>query len=287
MGNDRYDGGAGSDTVSFSGTNKSVSIDLAAGIARPYDGSETLASIENAIGGNANDTLAGDAGANRLEGGAGDDVLSGLAGDDLLLGGDGDDILQGGMGNDTYDGGAGSDTVSYAGTNKSVFVDLAAGIARPFYGNETLVSIENVVGGNAGDTLRGDGGANALSGGAGNDLLAGGGGDDQLDGGLGADRFHFAALDLPGGDGRDTIVGFERNSDILSFSDLVDADDDGVAELDDLLASVASVTDAGAGGNVIVAFDNGASITFTGVGTGTVDSLTDLVNDATTQIQVS
>jgi hypothetical protein len=60
-----------------------------------------------------------------------------------------------------------------------------------------------------------------------------------------------------------------------------------VAELGDLLAAVASVTDAGAGGNVIVAFENGASITFTGIGTGAVDSLTDLVNDAATQIQVS
>jgi hypothetical protein len=60
-----------------------------------------------------------------------------------------------------------------------------------------------------------------------------------------------------------------------------------MTRLDDLLASVTSVTDTGVGGNVIVAFDNGAAITFAGAGTGAVDSLTDLVNDATTQIQVS
>jgi Ca2+-binding RTX toxin-like protein len=287
MGNDRYDGGAGSDTVSFSGTNKSVSIDLAAGLAKPYDGSETLLSIENAIGGNASDTLAGDAGANRLQGGAGNDVLSGLAGDDLLLGGDGDDTLRGGMGNDTYDGGAGSDTVSYSAASKSLFVDLTAGIANFSDGSEQLVSIESVTGGKGNDTLVGDSGANRLHGGAGNDVLRGLAGDDVLDGGLGADRFHFAALDLAGGDGRDTIVGFERNADILSFSDLVDADDDGTTRLDDLLASVTSVTDTGVGGDVTVAFDNGAAITFAGAGTGAVDSLTDLVNDATTQIQVS
>src|SRR3546814_8767492 len=79
----------------------------------------------NAVSGNANDTLAGASGANRLDGGAGNDLLRGLAGDDLLLGGDGDDSLQGGTGSDTYDGGAGSDTVSYSGSNTSLFVDLA------------------------------------------------------------------------------------------------------------------------------------------------------------------
>jgi len=287
MGSDRYDGGAGSDTVSFSGTNKSVSIDLAAGLAKPYGGSETLASIENAIGGNANDTLAGDAGANRLEGGAGNDVLTGLAGEDFLLGGNGDDSMQGGAGTDIYDGGAGSDTVIYSGAGRSVFVDLSRDLAKLVEGDEQLISIENVIGGKANDTLIGDGGANRLVGGAGNDVLRGLAGDDVLDGGLGVDRFHFGALDLAGGDGRDTVRGFERNTDILSFGDLIDADEDGAVRLDDLLAAVASVTDARAGGNVIVAFDNGASITFTGVGTGAVDSLTDLVNDATTQIQVS
>jgi Ca2+-binding RTX toxin-like protein len=224
------------------------------------------------------DSLTGTAAADTLDGGDGNDLLRGLAGDDLLLGGAGDETLQGGMGSDTYDGGSGSDTVSYSGTNKSVFVDLAAGIARPYDGTEILISIENAISGNAGDTLHGDDGANALSGGA---------GDDLLDGGLGADRFHFAALDLAGGDGQDVIRGFERSADILSFSDLVDANDDGTIALDDLLASVTSVTDTGSGGNVAVAFDNGASITFTGVGTGAVDSLTDLVNDAATQIQVS
>jgi beta-glucanase (GH16 family) len=286
-GSDTYHGGSGSDTVSYSGASKSLFVDLAADIAKFYDGSEQLVSIENVIGGTANDTLAGDSGANRLDGGDGNDALCGLAGDDLLLGGGGDDSMQGGDGTDTYDGGAGSDTVSYSAASKSLFVDLTAGIANFSDGSEQLVSIESVTGGKGNDTLVGDSGANRLHGGAGNDVLRGLAGDDVLDGGLGADRFHFAALDLAGGDGRDTIVGFERNADILSFSDLVDADDDGTTRLDDLLASVTSVTDTGVGGDVTVAFDNGAAITFAGAGTGVVDSLTDLVNDATTQIQVS
>src|SRR3546814_17265949 len=103
--------------------------------------------------------------------GGGNDVLRGLAGEDLLLGGDGDDSLQGGMGSDIYNGGAGSDTVSYSGSNTSLFIDIAAGVAKLYDGSETLISMENAVGGNANDTLAGASGANRLAGGAGNDLL--------------------------------------------------------------------------------------------------------------------
>src|SRR3546814_9010581 len=85
--------------------------------------------------------------------GGGNDVLRGLAGEDLLLGGDGDDSLQGGMGSDIYNGGAGSDTVSYSGSNTSLFIDIAAGVAKLYDGSETLISMENAVGGNANDTL--------------------------------------------------------------------------------------------------------------------------------------
>src|SRR3546814_12812721 len=77
--------------------------------------------------------------ADTLDGGGGNDVLRGLAGEDLLLGGDGDDSLQGGMGSDIYNGGAGSDTVSYSGSNTSVFIDLAAGVAKLYDGSEPLI----------------------------------------------------------------------------------------------------------------------------------------------------
>lgn len=286
-GADTYDGGAGSDTVTYAGATTGLAADLGAGIANLYNGDEQLLLIENLIGGSGNDTLVGDAGANRLDGGAGNDVLSGLAGEDLLFGGAGDDTLQGGGGDDSYDGGQGSDTVSFAGAGKSLSVDLAAGIATFSGGSEQLVSIENVIGGSAGDTLSGDDGTNRLDGGAGNDVLRGLGGNDVLVGGAGSDSFGFARLDQTGGDGADTILDFSRGQDRLSFADLVDADDDGGIDLDDLLAAVDSVTDSGLGGSVTVAFDSGASITFTGAGTGATQSLADLVNDAATQIQVA
>ncbi|MEQ9608974.1 MAG: hypothetical protein RLN99_15040, partial [Kiloniellaceae bacterium] len=121
----------------------------------------------------------------------------------------------------------------------------------------------------------------------GKDRLTGAGGDDLLDGGAGADTYRFAKLDTAGGDGDDSIAGFARGQDILAFDDVVDANDDGDSDLDDLLAAVSDVSDGGAGGDVTVAFDNGASITFIGSGTGSVESLTDLVNNTATQIQVS
>ncbi|HMA14095.1 MAG: family 16 glycosylhydrolase, partial [Bacteroidota bacterium] len=284
---DTYDGGAGRDTVTYAGATIGLAANLGTGIANLYNGDEQLLFIENLIGGSGNDTLIGDAGANRLDGGAGNDLLFGFAGEDLLVGGAGDDTLQGGGGDDRYDGGAGSDTVSYASAGKSLAVDLAAGTATFTGGSERLDSIENVIGGSAGDTLSGGEGANRLDGGAGNDVLRGLGGNDTLIGGAGSDTFGFARLDQAGGDGADTIVDFSKSQDRLSFTDLVDADDDGAIDLDDLLASVASVTDTGQGGRVTVAFDNGASITFTGAGTGAIDSLDDLVADAAKQIQVS
>jgi Ca2+-binding RTX toxin-like protein len=40
-------------------------------------GTDTLTSIENLVGSDFNDTLTGDAGANKLEGGVGNDTLNG------------------------------------------------------------------------------------------------------------------------------------------------------------------------------------------------------------------
>ncbi|WP_193366881.1 family 16 glycosylhydrolase [Pelagibius marinus] len=232
------------------------------------------------------DTLTGSSGADTLRGGAGDDDLRALAGDDLLFGGSGDDSLNGGAGFDSLDGGSGSDTVDYAAARLALSVDLLQETAVFGGGLEVLVSIENVRGGSGADTLSGGNGANALYGGAGGDNLNGRGGDDLLDGGWGADFFFFSGLDLPGGDGQDTIAGFESGQDRLGFADVTDADGDGDRDLDDLLAAVSEVTDGGAGGDVVVSFGNGASITFAGLGSGAVETLTDLVDDPAGQLRV-
>jgi Ca2+-binding RTX toxin-like protein len=56
-------------------------------------GGATLASIENALGGNFNDSLTGNGGANFFRGSAGNDTLNGKAGVDRLNGGAGNDAF--------------------------------------------------------------------------------------------------------------------------------------------------------------------------------------------------
>lgn len=232
------------------------------------------------------DTIVGGAGADILLGGAGDDLLAGKAGGDRLYGQAGDDLLRGNAGLDAFHGGPGNDTVDFAATRTSVLVDLAAGRVKLGVGTETLESIENAIGSFGADTLAGDAGDNRLVGGHGRDRLNGRQGDDSLTGGTAGDTFVFGRLDRPGGDGDDRIADFQRGGDRLAFRDLADSDGDGERDLDDLLAAVSSVTDHGIGKTVIVAFDNGASVTFEGRGTGQVASLTDLVKDAETQLLI-
>lgn len=132
-----------------------------------------------------------------MSGGDGNDVLDGRNGNDELRGGAGDDVLIGGGGSDSLDGGTGIDTASFASFSTPVVANLATGTATVGGAVDTLISIENLVGGSGSDALSGDSGANMLDGGAGNDNLFGGDGDDMLVGGSGTDAFD-------GGNGRDT-----------------------------------------------------------------------------------
>jgi hypothetical protein len=83
----------------------------------------------------------------------------------LALAGTGDDLLTGGAGRDTLDGGDGRDRVSFLG-GPAVTVDLAdPGPDGPASEQDGLQSIEEVIGSEEADTLRGDGGADLLEGG--------------------------------------------------------------------------------------------------------------------------
>jgi Ca2+-binding RTX toxin-like protein len=190
LGNDTLVGGDGSDTASYAGTTGSVVVNLstavfasglgnvAANRSAGAAGLDTLTTIENVIGGDGNDTIVGSAAANVLTGGAGNDVLVG------------------GAGNDVLDGGAGIDTASYATNTVAVTVNLTAGTATSAgvggSGTDTLISIENAIGGSAADTLTGNAGANRLEGGGGADTLVASAGSDFLAGGAGTDIAVFA-----------------------------------------------------------------------------------------------
>ncbi len=141
-GNDILDGGAGSDTVSYAAATGGVAVDLS-NIGLQAVGadqsSDTLLLIENLLGSSFNDTLKGDAGANRLVGGGGNNTLAGQAGNDILdvslghfdtvNGGDGDDLIVAGAAfgtGDAIDGGIGFDTLQLSGNYGHAGVSLTA-----------------------------------------------------------------------------------------------------------------------------------------------------------------
>ena len=91
-GRDVVNGGSGSDTIDYSDATKAVNIDLHGKRSAGGD-SDTLVSIENAIGSAFDDTFRGSNKDNILEGGAGDDILRGFTGSDTLIGGSGADTF--------------------------------------------------------------------------------------------------------------------------------------------------------------------------------------------------
>jgi Ca2+-binding RTX toxin-like protein len=162
------DGGSGADTTSYAASAAGMIVTISSGgvgngVAISLDGeiSDALTSIENVIGSNSADQITGSSAANVLEGRGGNDTLDG----------------RGGV--NTLDGGSGTDTVTYASASSAVFVDLTLGVGLGGdSSNDTLISIENVIGSGVTDSLSGNGFANTLDGRGGADLMAGRGGND-------------------------------------------------------------------------------------------------------------
>ena len=210
LGDDDLRGGTGSDWVDYSGTAGPWGVDLAAGTATRGDQTDTLTGIENIRGSQGDDTLLGDAEANRIEGRGGNDVIGGRSGDDSLTGGFGndrisgglgDDLISGGAGFDRMDGGRGRDTVDFSHASSGWTLDLREELAtRANWGSERIANFENAIGGQGADLIRGSDGDNTLWGEDGNDHIIGYQGNDRLFGGLGDDT-------LVGHDGDDIIQG--------------------------------------------------------------------------------
>ncbi|HEX8258317.1 MAG TPA: hypothetical protein VF589_11855, partial [Allosphingosinicella sp.] len=255
---DRIDGGAGSDTISFSAWGReehyvyhgrswgAVEVDLAAGYSEETAlksgtvretterfGRDTLIGIENVIG-------------------------TGLG--DRLLGDDSDNIIAPGAGNDFVDGRGGSDTVDYGAARAAVAIDLGAKTAEEagsgapsrqvswtdadgnsqtalveadgaVASRDRLLNIENAIGSAHADRLVGSAAANWLDGGRGNDALGWSGGGDTLVGGAGSDTADYSAaaaaalIDLAAGAGSvsgqagtDTLIAIE-NASGTAFAD--------------------------------------------------------------------
>lgn len=192
----------------------------------------------------ANDHIFGRGGNDTLRGFGGNDQLFGGSANDQLFGGTGNDLLKGGLNDDLLNGGLGADTADYSnasinppgpvgpifttGANSGVTIDLNLMAAQNTGGSgtDTLVSIENLIGTNFNDALKGNSANNVLSGLAGNDTLHGGAGDDTLDGGIGNDTLlGFTGDDtLNGGDGNDRLLG-GSGDDVLDGGDGSDTAD--------------------------------------------------------------
>lgn len=306
LGVDVFDGGAGNDTADFRYNEMAWTLDLSNGQAIGEDNTtETLTSIENLIGGTSNDSLIGSADVNVLMGQAGDDTLAGLDGndtlygdggndylmggdgDDALFGGDGDDTLDGGLGVDSFDGGDGVDTADFSYNTMSWTLNLATGQAvAEDNTTETLVSIENLVGGSSDDILIGDSGDNVLAGLGGNDTLRGGAGDDVMEGGDGDDTFEGQGGTkwITTGAGNDIIV-LHANSGDLQVDDFTDGSDKidlrGTGVTIDTAAQDVTVTEY-SGDGVLVEYGT-SQVWLAGVATGHITFADDFIFDESSQ----
>jgi|CXWL01.1.fsa_nt_gi Ca2+-binding RTX toxin-like protein len=252
---DRLIGGAGDDFLWGDAYTTGI-------VEQHPDGSVTIINLTGVLrpdddvldGGEGNDYLSGDGGADTLDGGVGDDVLWGdseegltflyamTPGDDFLTGDAGNDQLAGGAGDDVLLGGSGKDLLF--GDDESVGVALQ--------GDDWLE------GGEGDDQLSGRGGNDTLLGGNGIDVLFGGDGNDTLDGGEGADAGFGGAGDdeivagagadqFDGEDGDDFLIGDEGN-DLLIGGAGIDRLDGG-ADNDLLLGGADADTVFGGDGN--------------------------------------
>jgi uncharacterized repeat protein (TIGR01451 family) len=170
-GDDTLVGGPGSDWGNYSGAPGSVDADLERGtaIGEGATGRDTssdqgantdeLEGIENLIGSQFPDRLAGDGGRNELLGKSGADLMLGRAADDILRGNRGNDLERGGSGNDLVRGGFDEDQL-LGGTGN----DRVTG------GQQN----DRVIGNKGDDSLRGGGADDHLNGKAGTDTCRGG-----------------------------------------------------------------------------------------------------------------
>lgn len=198
-GSDTMDGGAGNDTVNYNDHILSITLLLSGSTtATASSGADRdkVVNVENIYGGQAADRFRGD---------------------------DFDNVIRGRGGNDEMNGGAGSDTIDFMDKTTKVLITLNGSTVSKAVTDlvidevDSFVNFENVIGGQAGDGINGDGGANRLDGFNGNDLISGNGGDDTLLGGAGADGLNGGSGNdrIEGGDGADTITGADGNDTLL------------------------------------------------------------------------
>lgn len=143
------------DTMSYEKSSKGVSLNLKkgegyTGAARHDKFKHWFKDIQNIIGSDHSDIIAGNNNSNTLEGGKGHDILFGTMGNDTLKGGEGNDTLYGESGrHNKLDGGDGTDTAVYAEYNQGDLTIIKEQsnyykVLRLGGGEDTLTNIEKI-----------------------------------------------------------------------------------------------------------------------------------------------
>jgi Ca2+-binding RTX toxin-like protein len=244
-------GGAGNDTIDFSGlTSQAIHFEIDGGAGNDtiiLGGNSSSTSV--VTGGSGDDFIVGSAGADVLIGGVGNDAIFGEGGNDQLFGDDvkiktstdpdtdaitttlrvsigatdGDDFIYGGTDDDIIIGGGGSDTLQgdvmkadVSAANKRQLIASSARLGEDLIlGDTGFITLgSSVLTAVVEDTERGaEGGIDTIRGNGSNDIAYGGNGDDDIRGGDGEDTLHGeTGLDeIHGDDGNDTLYGGDDN----------------------------------------------------------------------------
>lgn len=237
-GTDSFSGGAGFDTIDYSGTmpavgsttGRGVDVFLQLGYGGRGAAGDTYTSIENVTGTKYQDFLWGDTFANTLDGGEGNDFIRGFDGNDTLIGGKGNDELYGDAGHDVFRPGSGQDII--VGGDGIDTVDMSAettGLVINFQQNQfsgplaawgttegDAIYVEKLVATGLNDDINLTGQVNwtitTVDGGAGNDILQGAnsfyGGDGEDTIRMTNGKFDQVALQLD--QGIDKVVSFNK-----------------------------------------------------------------------------
>jgi Ca2+-binding RTX toxin-like protein len=234
------DTGTGNDVVNVGITLAPAPTGAAARAAAPSTTGPLGAEVHAGAG---NDRVSASDLADKIFGDAGNDTINAKAGNDLLIatlmatGNDGDDI---------YYGGDGFDTADYSALTKGITVEMgkSLGVATGKVegaqsGQDTLNSVEKVIGTQA------------------KDKFVDRGGDNSYTSGAGADYFEFKR-----GFGNDTITDFKvagADHDLIAF------DHDMFAQFSTIQKLIASASLAQAGGDVVITADANDTLTLQGV----------------------
>lgn len=170
---------------------------------------------DSMLGGFADDTIYGQAGADFVMAGNGNDSVFGGSEGDTIYGGAGSDWLDGGAGSDRLFGGADADTIYGGGGSDGVYGDA---------GNDRLFDVSgfnSLFGGDGEDSMYGGGALMTYRAGAGHDLVEGGAGEDWAYGEDGDDILYGGGfLDRLNGDaGNDTLYGGDDNDSLEGGAD--------------------------------------------------------------------